>query len=208
MLGEPAPGGLMIGKALVVEPAAVLAAWAPNATTVAVAKIEPDGGGWRLRGALTADVTVAGTRSDPALGGSWRHITFAQALDAARRSLEKQLADAKRQLALGGALVDMGVPAAYVNKAQVVLVLHQFSDAPGLQFETLGTDVMRLLDKGAQITCQFRSQRGAILRVQEGNSLWRRGCSRLLEMLVVDIEQRKVGAQLPIKEVRLEAQLE
>jgi tRNA 5-methylaminomethyl-2-thiouridine biosynthesis bifunctional protein len=49
-LGEPAPGGLMIGKALVVEPAAVLAAWAPQATLAAVATIETDGGGWRLLG--------------------------------------------------------------------------------------------------------------------------------------------------------------
>jgi tRNA 5-methylaminomethyl-2-thiouridine biosynthesis bifunctional protein len=47
-LGEAAPGGLCLGGALVVEPAAVLAAWAPHPVLACVARIEPQGGGWRL----------------------------------------------------------------------------------------------------------------------------------------------------------------
>jgi tRNA 5-methylaminomethyl-2-thiouridine biosynthesis bifunctional protein len=43
-------GGLDILDALVVEPAAVLAAWAPEAVSASVARLEPDGGGWRLFG--------------------------------------------------------------------------------------------------------------------------------------------------------------
>ncbi len=48
---ERVDGGLSIGKALVVEPAAVLAAWAPQATLAAIEKIEADGADWRLVGA-------------------------------------------------------------------------------------------------------------------------------------------------------------
>ena len=41
-------GGLDILDALVVEPAAVLAAWASDLVSASVARLEPDGGGWRL----------------------------------------------------------------------------------------------------------------------------------------------------------------
>ena len=47
-LGEPAPGGLMMTSALVVEPARVLDAWRGEATTVQVARIGHDGATWRL----------------------------------------------------------------------------------------------------------------------------------------------------------------
>ena len=47
-LGEPTPGGLAIDKALVVAPAAVLAAWAPQVMTARVATVAPEDGGWRL----------------------------------------------------------------------------------------------------------------------------------------------------------------
>lgn len=47
-LGEPTPGGLLIGEALVVAPAVVLAAWAPQISARAVARLQADGEGWRL----------------------------------------------------------------------------------------------------------------------------------------------------------------
>lgn len=43
-------GGLDILDALVVEPAVVLAAWAPDVVRASVARLTPDGGGWRLIG--------------------------------------------------------------------------------------------------------------------------------------------------------------
>lgn len=47
-LGEAAPGGLDIARALVVEPAAVLAAWTRAPIGPAVERIEAADGGWRL----------------------------------------------------------------------------------------------------------------------------------------------------------------
>ena len=56
-LGEPAPPGLLLIAARVIEPAAVLRAWLPAVETQAVAAIEPAGAGWRLVDA--AGLTVA-----------------------------------------------------------------------------------------------------------------------------------------------------
>jgi tRNA 5-methylaminomethyl-2-thiouridine biosynthesis bifunctional protein len=50
-LGEPAAAALSFDDALVVEPAPALAHWAPRIETAAVARLEPDGSGWRLIGA-------------------------------------------------------------------------------------------------------------------------------------------------------------
>jgi len=50
-LGEPAPAGLLIAAARVIEPAAVLAAWLPELAPAAVAAVEPAGAGWRLAAA-------------------------------------------------------------------------------------------------------------------------------------------------------------
>ena len=44
------------------------------------------------------------------------------------------------QLAGGASLGHMGVPAADINKTQVVAAFHQPGNAPGLQFETPGAD--------------------------------------------------------------------
>jgi len=48
-LGEPAPAGLLIAAARVVEPAAVLGAWAPEVERADVAALEPAAAGWRLK---------------------------------------------------------------------------------------------------------------------------------------------------------------
>jgi len=50
-LGEPAPQGLLLRDGLVIDPAALLAAWAPQVRRAAVAALEPQDGGWRLLGA-------------------------------------------------------------------------------------------------------------------------------------------------------------
>jgi len=47
-VGEPAPEALEFHDGLVIEPQVVLAAWAPQVRRAAVARIEPDGPGWRL----------------------------------------------------------------------------------------------------------------------------------------------------------------
>jgi tRNA 5-methylaminomethyl-2-thiouridine biosynthesis bifunctional protein len=57
--GEGAPEALELHDGLVIEPAPLLAAWAPQVEEAAVARIEPDGAGWRLldaEGALLAEV--------------------------------------------------------------------------------------------------------------------------------------------------------
>ncbi|HEX3364020.1 tRNA (5-methylaminomethyl-2-thiouridine)(34)-methyltransferase MnmD [Phenylobacterium sp.] len=54
-LGEDAPEGVAHRDGLVIEPAALLAAWAPQVRQVAVARIECAGEGWRL---LDADGAV------------------------------------------------------------------------------------------------------------------------------------------------------
>jgi tRNA 5-methylaminomethyl-2-thiouridine biosynthesis bifunctional protein len=50
-LGEPAAAALSLEDALVIEPRLVLADWAPQVETAAVARLEPDGAAWRLIGA-------------------------------------------------------------------------------------------------------------------------------------------------------------
>jgi tRNA 5-methylaminomethyl-2-thiouridine biosynthesis bifunctional protein len=50
-LGEPAAAALSLDDALVIEPGLVLAEWAPRVETAAVARLEPEGAGWRLIGA-------------------------------------------------------------------------------------------------------------------------------------------------------------
>ena len=57
-----------------------------------------------------------------------------------QRQAAAQFADAVGEIALGAALVDMGVPAADVDEAQIELVAHQPADAPGRQLEALGAD--------------------------------------------------------------------
>ncbi len=47
-LGESAAAGLAFAEALVIEPAIVLANWAPQVELAAVARLEHDSGGWRL----------------------------------------------------------------------------------------------------------------------------------------------------------------
>ncbi|HEX4712379.1 tRNA (5-methylaminomethyl-2-thiouridine)(34)-methyltransferase MnmD [Phenylobacterium sp.] len=47
-LGEAAPGALELLGGLVIEPQAVLAAWAPEVRTAPVCRIEADGAGWKL----------------------------------------------------------------------------------------------------------------------------------------------------------------
>jgi tRNA 5-methylaminomethyl-2-thiouridine biosynthesis bifunctional protein len=61
-LGEPAAtGGLALAEALVIEPAAILAAWLASAAvrTARVARIERDGRVWRLLGADGDEITRA-----------------------------------------------------------------------------------------------------------------------------------------------------
>src|SRR6202012_5180071 len=61
-LGEPAPvGGLHLAEALVVPPATVLAVWLADADlhTSQIARIDREGGAWRLRDASGADVATA-----------------------------------------------------------------------------------------------------------------------------------------------------
>lgn len=47
-LGEAAPEGLELRDGLVIEPRRLLAEWAPRVEARTVARIEPDGAGWRL----------------------------------------------------------------------------------------------------------------------------------------------------------------
>lgn len=71
-LGETAPGGLDIARALVVEPAAVLAAWAPGGAGPAVDRIDADGGGWRVSAggeACRFDAVVLASGAD--IGRLW-----------------------------------------------------------------------------------------------------------------------------------------
>ncbi len=49
-LGEAAPAALNMTAALVIEPAQVLAAWAPEVTMARVSGLEPAGAGWRILG--------------------------------------------------------------------------------------------------------------------------------------------------------------
>lgn len=46
-LGEPAPAGLLLTRAQVIEPRVVLEAWLPSVETRSIARLEP-AGGWRL----------------------------------------------------------------------------------------------------------------------------------------------------------------
>lgn len=60
-LGEPAPEALALRDGLVIEPARLLAAWAPQVREGRVAKLEPFDGGWRLLaagGALLAEADI------------------------------------------------------------------------------------------------------------------------------------------------------
>ncbi len=69
-LGEPAPGALRLEAALVIEPARVLAAWAPDVVTAVAATIVPAGGGWRLldgAGASLAEAEIVCLASGAAL---------------------------------------------------------------------------------------------------------------------------------------------
>jgi tRNA 5-methylaminomethyl-2-thiouridine biosynthesis bifunctional protein len=50
LVGEPAPAGLLIEDALVIEPEPLLSAWLGEASLARVAAIERDGGVWRLTG--------------------------------------------------------------------------------------------------------------------------------------------------------------
>jgi len=75
-LREPAPESLAFRDALVIEPAPVLAAWAPQLRPVQVHRVEADGAGWRLldaAGALlaTADAVIlaAGLASQALVAG-------------------------------------------------------------------------------------------------------------------------------------------
>ncbi len=77
-LCEPAVGGLAIADAIVVDPAAVLSAWACGERGRAVADMRPDGAGWRLIGAEDQDLgvfeaVVLATGAD--LGGLWPGAT-------------------------------------------------------------------------------------------------------------------------------------
>ncbi|MBS0331206.1 MAG: FAD-dependent 5-carboxymethylaminomethyl-2-thiouridine(34) oxidoreductase MnmC, partial [Proteobacteria bacterium] len=47
-LGEPTPGSLELAEGRVIEPARLLAAWAPEVRRANLARLEPDGAGWRL----------------------------------------------------------------------------------------------------------------------------------------------------------------
>ena len=58
-LGEPVPGGLDQAAALVVEPAAVLAAWTGPVRQAALARLMPIDGGWRLLDAAGGTILEA-----------------------------------------------------------------------------------------------------------------------------------------------------
>jgi len=58
-LGEPAPAALLQAAALVIEPRAALAAWAPPVRRAAVAALEPRPDGWRLRDAAGRELATA-----------------------------------------------------------------------------------------------------------------------------------------------------
>src|SRR5262249_45201480 len=47
-----------------------------------------------------------------------------------------KLAETVGEIAIGGALIDMRIPAADIDKAEIELLAHQAADAPGRQFET------------------------------------------------------------------------
>jgi tRNA 5-methylaminomethyl-2-thiouridine biosynthesis bifunctional protein len=74
--GESAPEALDLRDGLVIEPAILLATWAPQVAKAAVARIEPDGAGWRLldaEGALLAEadavIVAAGLASADLVAG-------------------------------------------------------------------------------------------------------------------------------------------
>ena len=74
-LGEPAPAGLLMRAARVVEPRVVLEAWLPPVEAGRIAGLEPGGGAWRLLGAAgdvaaEADVVCLATGAD--LAALWR----------------------------------------------------------------------------------------------------------------------------------------
>ncbi|HEY3948149.1 tRNA (5-methylaminomethyl-2-thiouridine)(34)-methyltransferase MnmD [Phenylobacterium sp.] len=58
-LGEPAPEALALIDGRVIEPAPLLAAWAPQVTEARVARVEPQGPGWRLAGEDGETLAVA-----------------------------------------------------------------------------------------------------------------------------------------------------
>jgi len=70
LLGEPSPPGLMLTRALVVEPAQILHVWMPDVLPGAVARLERrEGGGWRLLDAngllcIEADLVFLATGAD------------------------------------------------------------------------------------------------------------------------------------------------
>jgi tRNA 5-methylaminomethyl-2-thiouridine biosynthesis bifunctional protein len=73
-LGEPAPPGLLLAGARVVEPAEVLRAWLPTIEAQAVAAVEPAGAGWRLvdtAGRIVAEAEIVCLAAGAGLRALW-----------------------------------------------------------------------------------------------------------------------------------------
>ena len=102
MLEEVAPAALRLETALTIDPARVLAAWAPQVEIAAVARVEPSGAAWRLldvggRTLAEADI-VCGPRRTPLVGASARPGSSPYAASLARSGAGSGLAGGR----LGG----------------------------------------------------------------------------------------------------------
>ena len=79
-VGEPAPAALAMGGALVVDPAAALAAWLPAVDLGRVAEVARAGDGWRLvgtSGEALAEADVVCLASGAALAALWPEAPIA-----------------------------------------------------------------------------------------------------------------------------------
>jgi tRNA 5-methylaminomethyl-2-thiouridine biosynthesis bifunctional protein len=78
-LGEPAPAGLLIAAARVIEPAAVLGAWLPEIERASVAAIEPAAAAWRLEdaeGRAIAEAEIVCLAAGAGVAALWPSATI------------------------------------------------------------------------------------------------------------------------------------